>query len=60
VPSALKPQVALGGRPVMLVGRTADSRQLLRLTRSDEMRFKTRRQGGVRFVRLIGAQGRPD
>jgi len=56
VPSALKAQLALGGRLVMPVGDES-GQQLVKLTRTGEHTFRQERITPVRFVPLIGEQG---
>jgi protein-L-isoaspartate(D-aspartate) O-methyltransferase len=57
VPSALKAQLAVGGRLVMPVGRRDGSQQLVRLTRVGPQDERLETLMDVRFVPLTGAQG---
>ena len=59
VPSALKEQLALGGRLVMPVGGDSWQR-LLKLTRASDAVYRQCDLGGVSFVPLVGAQGWPE
>lgn len=56
VPEALKRQLVIGGRLVIPVG-PVEEQHLIRLTRTDESRFREDELGAVRFVKLIGADG---
>ena len=56
-PTALKMQLAIGGRLVMPVGNRDALQQLVRLTRRGQDIFDTDNLAVVRFVPLIGAQG---
>jgi protein-L-isoaspartate(D-aspartate) O-methyltransferase len=56
VPTALKEQLAIGGRLVIPVG-DAHEQRLLKLTRRGESYFEKQECGAVRFVPLIGEQG---
>lgn len=53
VPSALKEQLALGGRLIVPIGQ-GDNQRLKRLTRTGEAAFEEEDLGGVVFVPLIG------
>ncbi|RFB85451.1 protein-L-isoaspartate O-methyltransferase [Rhizobium leguminosarum bv. trifolii] len=53
VPSALKKQLALGGRLIIPVGR-GDTQRLKRITRTGAAAFAEEDLGGVVFVPLIG------
>jgi protein-L-isoaspartate(D-aspartate) O-methyltransferase len=59
VPSALKSQLAPGGRLVMPVESGQGWQELLRLTRVDADEYRGEQLGDVAFVPLIGAQGWP-
>ena len=59
VPSALKEQLAVGGRLVMPVDKRWGIQSLVRLTRRSEQDFEIEDLGGVKFVPLIGEQGWP-
>jgi protein-L-isoaspartate(D-aspartate) O-methyltransferase len=56
VPSALREQLAIGGRLVMPVGPREDDQQLVRVTRESATEYRDESLGGVCFVPLIGAQ----
>jgi protein-L-isoaspartate(D-aspartate) O-methyltransferase len=56
-PSALKQQLAIGGRLVIPVGREAGNQTLLKLTRIAEDQYEEESLGSVRFVPLIGEHG---
>jgi protein-L-isoaspartate(D-aspartate) O-methyltransferase len=60
IPSALKQQLAIGGRLVIPVGTEAAYQNLLKLTRIAENQYEEESLGGVRFVPLIGEQGWAD
>ena len=57
IPKALQEQLALGGRPVMLVGTQSTPQRLVRVTRVSATRFQQEDLGSVCFMPLIGAQG---
>ena len=57
VPDALKEQLAIGGKLVIPVEHGGGFQYLERITRISEGEYETASLGGVRFVRLIGAQG---
>jgi protein-L-isoaspartate(D-aspartate) O-methyltransferase len=57
VPDALKEQLAIGGKLVIPVEHGGGFQYLERITRIAEGEYETASLGGVRFVRLIGAQG---
>jgi protein-L-isoaspartate(D-aspartate) O-methyltransferase len=59
VPTALKGQLALGGRLVLPVGG-ASWQRLLKITRSGDGDFRREELCGVSFVPLVGAQGWPE
>ena len=59
VPSALKAQLALGGRLVLPVG-SASWQRLLKITRSGDADFREQDLCGVSFVPLLGVQGWPE
>jgi protein-L-isoaspartate(D-aspartate) O-methyltransferase len=59
VPSALREQLAVGGRLVMPVGDTPREQHLVRVHRMDEERYEDEELLPVRFVPLIGEQGWP-
>jgi len=54
IPSALKQQLKIGGRLVILVGRTDDAQGLVKLTKRNENDFEEEHLGAVRFVPLAG------
>ena len=58
IPLPLREQLAVGGRLVMPIGRSADQ-NLIRLTRSNVDVFDEDQFGAVRFVPLIGSHGWP-
>lgn len=55
VPKSLKRQLAVGGRMVIPVG--SNQQELVRVTRTAEVRFKQEAIADVRFVPLIGQEG---
>jgi protein-L-isoaspartate(D-aspartate) O-methyltransferase len=57
VPTALKQQLAIGGRLVIPVGSSETGQMLLKVTRRSETEFEEEDLGGVAFVPLIGEQG---
>src|SRR5947208_8601073 len=57
VPSALKEQLAIGGRLVIPVGEEKRYQTLIKLTRKSESEFEEENLGAVAFVPLIGEQG---
>jgi protein-L-isoaspartate(D-aspartate) O-methyltransferase len=57
VPSALKQQLAVGGRLVIPVGTDPRVQELVRIRRAGPDRFEQENLGAVRFVPLVGAQG---
>jgi protein-L-isoaspartate(D-aspartate) O-methyltransferase len=57
VPSALREQLAIGGRLVIPVGRDEVSQELVRVTRVSETQYREESIADVRFVPLIGEQG---
>jgi protein-L-isoaspartate(D-aspartate) O-methyltransferase len=57
VPSALRRQLAVGGRLVIPVGPTPREQRLLRVIRTGEEEFEEEDLLPVRFVPLIGEQG---
>jgi protein-L-isoaspartate(D-aspartate) O-methyltransferase len=57
VPSALKEQLAIGGRLIIPVGEEARYQTLTKLTRKSEAEFEEENLGAVAFVPLIGEQG---
>lgn len=57
VPTALKQQLAVGGRLVIPVGTDPRLQELVRIRRVGRDRFEQESLGGVRFVPLVGAQG---
>jgi protein-L-isoaspartate(D-aspartate) O-methyltransferase len=57
VPSALKEQLAIGGRLVIPVGEEERYQTLVKLTRKSEADFEEENLGAVAFVPLIGEQG---
>ncbi len=56
IPSALKAQLAVGGRLVVPVG-SGDHQELLRIRRTDQDAYHQSAHLNVRFVPLVGAQG---
>ena len=60
VPSALKEQLAIGGRLVIPVGASGRRQNLLRVTRTAEAAFEEENLGQVKFVPLIGEAGWPE
>lgn len=57
VPKSLKRQLAVGGRMVIPVGSNQRAQELVRVTRTAEVRFKQEAIADVRFVPLIGQEG---
>jgi protein-L-isoaspartate(D-aspartate) O-methyltransferase len=57
VPSALKEQLAIGGRLVIPVGEEERYQTLIKLTRKSGTEFEEENLGAVAFVPLIGEQG---
>lgn len=57
VPSALKEQLAIGGRLVIPVGEEERYQTLIKLTRKSGSEFEEENLGAVAFVPLIGEQG---
>jgi erythromycin esterase-like protein len=57
VPSALKEQLAIGGRLVIPVGEEERHQTLIKLTRRSATEFEEENLGAVAFVPLIGEQG---
>jgi protein-L-isoaspartate(D-aspartate) O-methyltransferase len=57
VPSALKEQLAIGGRLIIPVGEEARHQTLTKLTRESDAEFEEENLGAVAFVPLIGEQG---
>ncbi len=57
VPSALKEQLAIGGRLVIPVGEEERYQALIKLTRKSGSEFEEENLGAVAFVPLIGEQG---
>ena len=57
IPTALRDQLAIGGRLVMPVGTSSHGQRLIRLTRQSPTQMDQEELVGVRFVPLIGAQG---
>jgi protein-L-isoaspartate(D-aspartate) O-methyltransferase len=60
VPSALKAQLAIGGRLVIPVGRQQYGQALLKITRIKDDEYTEENLGAVAFVPLIGEQGWPE
>jgi protein-L-isoaspartate(D-aspartate) O-methyltransferase len=58
VPAALRQQLAVGGRLVIPVG-PREVQELRRIRRSGKERYDEERLFAVRFVPLVGEQGRP-
>ena len=56
-PTALKEQLAIGGRLVIPVGEEERQQTLIKLTRKSEPEFEQENLGAVAFVPLIGEQG---
>ena len=57
IPSALKEQLAIGGRMVIPVGKDPKSQELIRITRIDKNEYDHEDLADVRFVPLIGKEG---
>jgi len=57
VPTALREQLAIGGRLVIPVGPDETSQELVRVTRVSENEYREEGIADVRFVPLIGEQG---
>jgi protein-L-isoaspartate(D-aspartate) O-methyltransferase len=57
VPSALKAQLAIGGRLVIPVGDSSHQQILVRVTREGDDDYRTEQLAHVAFVPLIGAAG---
>ena len=57
VPSALRAQLAVGGRLVIPVGRRAHRQELVRVRRTGPASFEEERHGAVAFVPLLGQAG---
>ena len=51
VPSALKEQLAIGGRLVIPVGQTESNQTLLKITRKSATKYEEQDLGPVAFVR---------
>ena len=56
VPTALKEQLAIGGRLVIPIGNSSEQK-LCKVVRVDNSRFEEENLGAVKFVPLIGEQG---
>jgi protein-L-isoaspartate(D-aspartate) O-methyltransferase len=57
VPSALKEQLAVGGRLVIPVGANETQQSLRKITRESAQEYRDEDLGTVRFVPLVGAHG---
>jgi len=57
VPSALKEQLAIGGRLIIPVGREQRAQRLVQVHRVNEGEYKEKKLSYVRFVPLIGEEG---
>jgi protein-L-isoaspartate(D-aspartate) O-methyltransferase len=57
VPTALKEQLAIGGRLILPVGQRAWRQTLRKITRASETDYQEQQLGEVAFVPLIGEQG---
>jgi protein-L-isoaspartate(D-aspartate) O-methyltransferase len=57
VPTALKEQLAIGGRLILPVGQRAWRQTLRKITRTRETDYQEQQLGEVAFVPLIGEQG---
>ena len=57
IPSALKKQLAIGGRMVIPVGKDSRAQELIRITRVGDNEYDYEELADVRFVPLIGEEG---
>ena len=60
IPTALRQQLAIGGRLIMPVGNQQRRQDLIRLTRISQDQFRKRNFGPVAFVPLVGTEGWPE
>ncbi len=60
IPTALRQQLAVGGRLVMPVGKMQRRQDLIQLTRLSQDKFKRKNFGPVAFVPLVGSEGWPE
>jgi protein-L-isoaspartate(D-aspartate) O-methyltransferase len=60
VPTALRQQLAIGGKLIMPVGKEQRRQDLIRLTRISQDQFREKNFGPVAFVPLIGDEGWPE
>jgi protein-L-isoaspartate(D-aspartate) O-methyltransferase len=60
IPTALRQQLAIGGRLIMPVGPEQRRQDLIRLTRISQDQFRKRNFGPVAFVPLVGTEGWPE
>lgn len=60
IPTALREQLAMGGRLIMPVGGHRFGQRLRKLTRNSATEYHEEDLGGVAFVPLIGEQGWPE
>jgi protein-L-isoaspartate(D-aspartate) O-methyltransferase len=60
IPTALRQQLAIGGRLIMPVGKEQRRQDLIRLTRISQDQFRKKNFGPVAFVPLIGHEGWPE
>ena len=60
VPQSLKKQLAPGGRLVIPIGDRERAQELLKITRKGATEYEEESLGAVRFVPLIGEQGRAE
>ncbi|SMG06617.1 protein-L-isoaspartate(D-aspartate) O-methyltransferase [Paraburkholderia susongensis] len=60
VPTALRAQLACGGRLVMPVGSESGRQRLVKIVRSSEQEYEEHAFGDVRFVPLVGGDGWPE
>jgi protein-L-isoaspartate(D-aspartate) O-methyltransferase len=60
IPTALKQQLAIGGKLVIPVGEAGRHQTLLRVTRTSDTEYDEEDFGAVMFVPLIGEQGWPE
>ncbi len=60
IPTALRQQLAIGGRLIMPVGKEQRRQELIRLTRISQEQFRKKNFGPVAFVPLIGHEGWPE
>ena len=60
IPTALRQQLAVGGRLAIPIGNVQRRQDLILLTRISEERFRRKNFGPVAFVPLIGTEGWPE